>query len=380
MSIENGEQILPTGAFEEFDDFEDQTKAEEDAYENQINEEQELNDKNTARLQGDPDPEDEDEDADVSIDDTADADGDDTSDEETSAETETEDEDEDADADADAVSDEDAKAKTEEAKAQAKVAKDDLSKKEKFERYSRSVQRRINKEVKQREVLRAENDQLRQRLDGIENKLNTEQEQSEVNVLANRIRNATSIKQQLLEDGEYEQVAQVDNDIMQMKIHQSKLEERAQQQAYQQQPQQQQPQPQQQQQQVPQVEVPSIQTQWIKGNKRFGQDQAYTNYINTTYDQMLEEGYDPEREDMYAELDRRIGRKQSVASKPASKLRPTKKRPQSAPTPNVASAQKSSGKTKGLTEADKTNMKNWGLDVTDVDVRKEWLANKRKRA
>jgi myosin heavy subunit len=266
------------------------------------------------------------------------------------------------------------------------------TKKEKFEKYSRSVQRRINKEVKQREQLRAENEQLKARFDALENKLNvTAQEENntaELATLDNRIRNATSIKQQLLEDAEYEQVAQVDNDIMQMKIQQSKIQDAVEykkqqeqmspaqyqqaQQAQQQQAQYQQAQYQQAQQtqQAQAPEVPEIQANWIKGNARYGSDQYYTKYVNDVYDQMREEGYDPETQAMYTELNRRTGTKPIRPASQAPKLRP-----QSAPTPMTNQAQ-AKGPAKGLTEADKTNMRNWGMDPNDVETRKEWLRNR----
>lgn len=377
MAIESGQQVLPT---EGFQDFADETKAEEDEYEDQINDEQPLNDEDTVSLEDVNEDEDEDEDdedkdtSDKSKSDEADATQDTTDDAETDEAEET-----------DETKVDKTKSESDE---EALETPKEVSKREKFERYSRSVQRRINKEVKQREALKTENDTLRQRLDGIEAKMTKESDDSEVSMLANRIRNATSIKQQLMEDAEYDQVAQVDNDLMQMRIQQAKLEERTQQQQYQDQDQgqgQDQGQDQGQgqgQEQQQQVDVPNIQKEWITNNERFGKDQAYTGYVNSTYDQMLEEGYDPEDSYMYAELDRRTGRTPSQApaqSKNQVKAPVTKPRPKAAPPPNVVQAQRKA-KSKGITEADKANMRNWGLDPGDKEVRKEWLANKRKKA
>jgi len=399
MSIKSGEQVLPTEGFE---DFADDTAEEEQEYDDQVNAPQELNNDDTIALDSD---EDEDEDEDGSNEDTTDED-------ESTNEAEAEDEntDDEANEDADDEASENAEDTTEDEESDSEAgdttadedttvepetdprAEDEpeYTKKEKFERYSRSVQKRINKEVKQREQLRVENDELRQRLDSIEGKMTKEAEDSEAAVLANRLRNATSIKQKLLEDGEYEQVAQVDNDIIQMKIQQGKLEERVQQQSYQEpvQPEQ----DSESQGEVP--EVPSLQTEWIKGNERWGKDKPYTDYVNSTYDALLEEGYDPETESMYEELSKRTGTKVTTAKAPVTpkakakveptppkaKVEPTpaKPRPQSAPPPNTGQAQVKPNK-KGLTEADKINMTNWGLDPKDVEARKEWLANKRKQ-
>ena len=50
MSLEDGQQVLPT---QDFDDFADETKAETAEVEDQINAEQELNDDNVAQLEAD---------------------------------------------------------------------------------------------------------------------------------------------------------------------------------------------------------------------------------------------------------------------------------------------------------------------------------------
>ena len=68
-----------------------------------------------------------------------------------------------------------------------------------------------------------------------------------------------------------------------------------------------------------------------KNDTRFGKDGGYTQYVNDTYDSMIEEGYDPESESVYAELDSRVGNKREApkaeakAEAPAQK--PNKKRP-----------------------------------------------------
>ena len=415
MSIEEGQQVLPT---EGFDDFADETKEESDALEDQINAEQELNDNNTAQLEAD-DPDDTGE-VETGDDSGAKAEGDDDDDnsgtaaddksasqeeiaegsEEGSEET---DEEAKAKADAEEADAVEATAAKEAKEAKEALDKEELSKKEKFERYSRGVQRKINKEVKKRGVLETENQELRARLDNIENKMSKESRDSEVAVLANRLRNATAIKKQLMEDGEYEQVATVDNDIIKMRIAQSKLEDAQSNDAddadntgrnvnnaqnnddYDQgsaQP----------------AYVPDLQTKWIQSNDRFGKDVAYTNYVNNTYDTLLEEGYDPESSSMYAELNTRTGTTadkadasneadnaadnvaDNAADNAAEKAvpnKPVKSRPQSAPTPNVTQAQRSAAASRGITEADKINMRNWGLDPNSKAVRQEWLANKR---
>lgn len=289
---------------------------------------------------------------------------------------------------------------------------DDTNKRDEYmEKYSKSVQRRINKEVRQREELKSENAAMRERLERLEQSFQQQEsdkqhdkEQSDYDVLTNRIRNATSMKQQLLEEGDYTELAKVDDDIVQMRIYQSKLEDKinqrkqeeknAQTQQYQQAPQYQQNQQyqqpqqytdqyaQQQQQQAP-VEIPDVQRTWITNNDRYGKDKAYSQYVDTMYDQLMEEGFDPEDESTYEELNSRTGSQvQFRAANQQQQQQPQQQqqRRQAAPAPNSSRAQPQTSKRSGrLTEADKINMRNWGLDVNNESVRKEWLRNKGNR-
>jgi hypothetical protein len=274
-----------------------------------------------------------------------------------------------------------------------KPAEPELSKKDKFDRYSRSVQRRINKEVKQREQLRAQNEELRHRLENVESHMSQNYErqeqdkfQSELNTLTNRIKNASAIKAQLLEDGDYAQLAKVDDDIMQMRIHQARLEERDQNIKYaaeqqrngnQQGQQEYDPNTQYENQdpnQKAQEYIPEVQKQWINSNKRYAQDSNYAQYVDNVYDDLLDEGYDPESGNLYQELNKRTGTRPQQIRQPNQQA----SRPQAAPAPNVAQAQaRSTGNAKGITESDKVKMRNWGMNPNDPNTRKEWLRNKR---
>lgn len=376
MAIENGEQVIPTEGFEGFTDEAD----------------------DVAPISAIEDQDDSDE-----LDDTGATIIEDTINE--GLETE---DDEETDVKA---GDEETKAKAEGEETEAKAEGDEdddfipevldpdeepeegkkLSKKEKFERYSKSVQRRINKEVRQREQLREENLALQQRIANIEQNLQKNQVQSEAQVLENRLRNATAIKQQLLEEGEYAQAAEVDNDIIEMRIRKNQIDEyNASLQQGQVAPQQQavvptsQPvAPTQQAPVAPTVptEVPTVQTKWIENNPRFGREAGYTAFVNEQYDRMIEEGYNPEDPNMYRELDRRIGR--TSETKPlqqttqTSTAAPAKPRTPAAPPPNAGRQATAGSKSSGLTEADKVNMRAWGLNPNDVNQRKEWLRNRR---
>ena len=366
MGIENGAQVLPTNGF---DECAETTDEEQQEYEDQVNNDQIVPEEDQLEVD---DPTDVGDGNDVDIDDV---DG-----EEDEYTTEEEVEIDDGNGEAATPAESAAPA------APAKAERAKGTKKEEYERYSRGVQRRINKEVKQREHLKAELEEQKQRFNALEAKLQTRDDTNEADIIANRIKNATAVKRQYLEDGEYDKVTKVDDDLFQMKLYQAKLEERAQQQDYQapQAPGQQQPvaqYPQNAEQgQQPQgpVNIPNAQTNWIKGNPRFGPDIAYTNYVNQTYDAMLDEGYDPESQTMYQELNRRTGTKPLRTPKPANTAASAKPRPQAAPSPNTGQVTTQRAGVKGLTEADKHNMRNWGIDPNDKAARKEWLSNKRK--
>jgi hypothetical protein len=210
--------------------------------------------------------------------------------------------------------------------------------------------------------------------------------QSELNTLTNRIKNASAIKAQLLEDGDYAQLAKVDDDIMQMRIHQARLEERDQNIKYaaeqqrngnQQGQQEYDPNTQYENQdpnQKAQEYIPEVQKQWINSNKRYAQDSNYAQYVDNVYDDLLDEGYDPESGNLYQELNKRTGTRPQQIRQPNQQA----SRPQAAPAPNVAQAQaRSTGNAKGITESDKVKMRNWGMNPNDPNTRKEWLRNKR---
>lgn len=256
---------------------------------------------------------------------------------------------------------------------------DTKAEKDKFnpEEYSRNVQKRINREVRKRGDLQRQNDELQRRLNILEGRMHQSDSTNQIGVLDNRIRNATSMKNKFLEDGEYAKASQVDNDIMDMKIARRDLAR------VQRQNQRDMEDPnygvedfQQGTDNQSDVEIPQIQRDWITGNNRYQNDQSYAAYVDSTYDALLEEGYDPEHKSLYQELDRRIGRTND--QKPAENRQ--KKRDEAAPPPNDGKQAPANNKKSSLTKDDIAHMRNWGLDPSDPKVRKEWLRNKASAA
>jgi len=227
------------------------------------------------------------------------------------------------------------------------------------EEYSRSVQKRINREVRKREELRAENNALQERMAALESSKVVEESNQERNLMASRINNAQAIHTQLMEDGEYQQAGKVNNDITDMKIYKRDLDAQA---AYQEQMDSRPQEPQ----NSGQVEIPDVQMAWMEGNERFNAEKGYTAYVNEEYDRLVDDGYDPEDKALYDELDKRLGRNQKAK----------KSRRQAAPPPNTGTAPAGSSKSSRLTKSDLSRMEDWGLDSKDPTARKEWLSNK----
>ncbi|RKZ78264.1 MAG: hypothetical protein DRQ35_06280, partial [Gammaproteobacteria bacterium] len=392
MAIEDGNQVLPTGAFEGFTDDDDNSEALSSLSNDDDDDGDTSADVITDTIEkGLEDTTDAAEDtaentAENTAEDTADDNVDTADDNVDTADTEDDTEDT-AEDTADDTAEEDFIPNVEE-EGEAPLAPGEtpkiLTKKEKFDRYSRSVQRRINKGTKQREELREENRVLHERIANIETSMQQTQVNNEAAVLDNRLRNATAIKQQLLEEGEYARAAEVDNDIIEMRISKNNINAQQEQRAQQapngypagQQPAQQGYAPNGAPSTVPQDNVPSAQTQWIQNNQRFGREPGYTSYVNENYDAMIAQGYNSEDPNMYVELDRRIGRAPAQAAPaqvaPAQVAPTVKPRAQAAPAPNTGQQAQTHAKAKGLTEADKLNMAGWGLDPKNVAHRKEF--------
>jgi hypothetical protein len=95
---------------------------------------------------------------------------------------------------------------------------------------------------------------------------------------------------------------------------------------------------------------------------------------NTIYSKLIEEGYDIEDSDTFAELDKRLGNENKQSDK----------KPDRQKQPVVSGVDRGEGSSKSnenstFTVADKEKMKSWGLNPNDSDARAEYLKNKTGR-
>lgn len=95
---------------------------------------------------------------------------------------------------------------------------------------------------------------------------------------------------------------------------------------------------------------------------------------NAIYSALLEEGYDIEDSDTFAELDKRLGNENKQSEKKPDRQKP----PVVSGVDRGGSDSQSSGNS-NFTVADKEKMKSWGLNPNDSDARAEYLKNKTGR-
>jgi len=221
--------------------------------------------------------------------------------------------------------------------------------------HTRTFQKRINREVRKREELKAENRALHERMSKLEQGQVEDKNAQEQQLTVTRISNAQAMHTQLMEDGEYKQASKVNSDITDMKLYQRDLEHEAELEKDVEET------------KAAQPEIPEVQMDWMRENKRFNRDVGYTAYVNEEFDKLLEDGYDPEDQELYDQLDTVIGRSKPKA-KPA-------RRP-AAPPPNSGTAPAGASKVSRLTKDDLSRMEEWGLNPDNKEERKEWLANK----
>jgi len=221
------------------------------------------------------------------------------------------------------------------------------------EEYGKKVQKRIDKltyEVKSRDT---ELEQLRKRLDDFERQRQEADRDNEQNQLTSKIVELRRQKVNALEMGEYETAADIDDQIIELKVSQRKEPKQEPRQSVQQQPAEEQQ----------QVMIPEAQQEWLDSNDWFFNPRKaqQKEKANAIYLKLVDEGYDPEHPDTYVELDKRMNTKRQQAPSPAGVDR--------------GAAATGNGKVV-FTAADKQKMMAWGLDPNNPEQRKEYLKNK----
>lgn len=234
---------------------------------------------------------------------------------------------------------------------------DNGGKQEEDEGYGKKVQKRINKLVSERNIERDENKQLRNRLDKLENRYEEDDNKRETEETNDKLADIKRRKMEFMDEGEYEKAEELNDELLDLKIEQRnkpKKVERQQEQG-------------EQQGQVQQL--PESQQAWMDGNDWYGSNRnsPKAQYANSLYQELVDEGYDPQDKDTYSELDKRLGN--TTNNKPGAK-------PPGPGAPDRGSVSGSSKQVK-FTQRDTNTMREYGLDPNDPAQRKEWLNNKK---
>lgn len=236
------------------------------------------------------------------------------------------------------------------------------------EEFSKRVQKRIDKlvyerniEREERERERQENDKLRERLEQLETRYhedNTKQQNDEIN---SRLSQLKARKAELYDEGDYNAAADIDDEIIELRLKQREAGQQAQRRETGQ-PAQPQARP-----EPAQPNIPEAQVKWLEQNDwYFNPVKAQQAQVaNQAYLSLVDEGYDPNDPSTYKELDKRLNPKRETPP----------------PTNGVDRGNATgSGKQVRFTQADVNKLREWGLDPNDVNVRKEYLRNKRAEA
>ena len=204
--------------------------------------------------------------------------------------------------------------------------------------YSESVQKRINKLTQKRrqaieeaqaayqyaQHVAAENEAIKRKLAQLDHGYVTEYETR----VTSQEMQAKRALQEAHEAGDYDKVADAQSALAQIAIEKERVrlqkarseQERAQAQAYAQQQQYRQ-----QQQPQPQAADPKLQ-KWLAKNTWFNQDRVMTSAAKAIHEDVVMEGFDPNSDDYYAEIDRRLRKempqKFQDARKPATYVAP----------------------------------------------------------
>jgi hypothetical protein len=219
--------------------------------------------------------------------------------------------------------------------------------------FGKKVQKRINKLVRERNIERDQRVEMKKEIDELKTRLSQFDQEKAQKEQTRQLAELNAQKAELYESGEYDKIADIDEQIFDLKI-QSRDKK----------PPEQTPRPQAKTEQ--QAEIPEAQLVWMDKNDWYHNprkaqqaqeaDAAYLQLVN-------KEGYDPEDDETYAELDRRLAsRKRTPAPSPGSVDRGA-----------VSDARPSSK----FSQDDARKMRNWGLDPHNAEQRAEYLRNRR---
>jgi len=216
------------------------------------------------------------------------------------------------------------------------------------EEFGKKVQKRIDKLVYERNVEREQRLELERRLSQIEGRFKEEEQAKQASSQESKLAELKAKKAEYFDIGDHEAAANIDEELLELKLQQRESQRQA-------------PTPQA---QPEQAEIPEAQIAWLEQNDWYHNPRKaqQAQKANETYLALVSEGYDPDDEDTYRELDKRIHAVRQAAPPPAA--------------PDRGGITGNSRQVK-FTQEDAATMRNWGLDPNDMKARKVWIANKR---
>lgn len=239
--------------------------------------------------------------------------------------------------------------------------------------YSKRVQKRINKLTHEKKLEQertaaavAAAMELEQRLALVEQRLQQETAERHLGGLSSRLAELKHYKVNLLESGDFQHVAEIDDEILKLNIQQREAlaPRRREAPAPQQPPTSRQP-------QASPPPLPNAQTRWLEDNDWFHNPikSKQQELANAAYLALVqEEGYDPNDPETYQELDVRL----------KASAHPSRRKPPPTHAPDRGSA--FAGGSVKFTQSDAGKMRLWGLDPNNAEARKVYLTEKAKVA
>jgi len=241
------------------------------------------------------------------------------------------------------------------------------------ESYSRRVQKRLDKLVYERNVerearakdaeklaaLNAEQEELKAQIEELRQHRKKEIEDQSTQELESKRKALLQRKKEALEIGEYDEIVEIDDELMELKIQSRQpksvpvVQKQTPQPAT---PEPTQPEP------APVANTPQAQQNWETNNAWiFDVNQkSRLEKANKIFRELLDDGYDLDDPDTYVQLDRKLKRET----------------PPPAGAPDRGQVVGSNSKT-AFTAEDKKRMAAWGLDPNDPRQRQEWIKNRK---
>jgi hypothetical protein len=215
-------------------------------------------------------------------------------------------------------------------------------------KHSKKVQKRIDKLVYERNIEREQ----RQKLEAELNELRTSQHQQTTEALSERQKELAKEKVSAMEEGDYERVAQIDDEAMDIKVRLNSPRQQAQ------------IQPPQTTQQATE-QTPIHVKEWEQNNQWIFDKSQKAQFAKQKFNELIQQGYDYNDPDTLAELD-------SIVSRQFKREMP--------PSPGVVDRGYTVGNDDsniGFSSRDKSDMEDFGLNPNDPKHRAMWVKNKR---